>query len=169
MYQDWASKHWYTAIIDRLCSEPRSYKIITRDGIVYRKSHLKPFTPQNKMSQSSKCVSSLMAQSNHMQPVKTESKKSQVNNQLQVQTSRPERETMCQSSLISNYFKCLLSAYLDIYCFIVFTSVCKCPCNRAQATQSCICLFMHLHIKWTMATHGLWCRPLNITCELMFS
>ena len=62
MYQDSASKHWYPVVIDSLCSEPRSYKIITRDGIVYRKtlSHLKPFTPQTEMSQSSKCVSSPM-------------------------------------------------------------------------------------------------------------
>ena len=52
MYQGSTSKHWYPAIIQSLCSEPRSYKIITRDGIVYRKiqSHLKPFTPQNKNS-----------------------------------------------------------------------------------------------------------------------
>ena len=94
MYQDSTSKHWYPAIIDSFCSEPRSYKIITRDGIIYRKtqSHLKPFTPQNKMSQSTKCVFSLMAQSNHMWPVKTESKKSQINNQLQVQTRRPKKD-----------------------------------------------------------------------------
>ena len=58
MYQDSASKHWYPAVIDSLCLEPISYKVITRDGIVYRKiqSHLIPFTPQKKMSQSSKCV-----------------------------------------------------------------------------------------------------------------
>ena len=96
MYQDSTSKHWYPAVMDSLCSEPRSYKIIKRDSIVYRKtqSHLKPFTPQNKMSQSSKPVSLLMAQSTHMGPVKTESKKkSQVNNQSQVQTSRPKRDT----------------------------------------------------------------------------
>ena len=36
MYQDSTSKHWYLAVIDSLCSEPRSYKIITRDDIVYR-------------------------------------------------------------------------------------------------------------------------------------
>ena len=50
MYQDSASKHWYPAIIQSLCSEPRSYKILIRDGIVYRKtqSHLKPFTPQTR-------------------------------------------------------------------------------------------------------------------------
>ena len=96
MYQDSTSKYWHPAVIDSLCSEPRSYKIITRDGTVYRKtqSHLKPFTTQNKMSQSSKCLSSPMAQSNHIWPVKTESKmKSQVNNHMQVQTSRPKRDT----------------------------------------------------------------------------
>ena len=114
MYQDSSSKHLYPAVIDSLCSEPRSYKVITRGGIVYRKtqSHLKPFTLQNKISQSTKCVSSPMAQSNHKLPVKTESKKrSQVNNQLQVQTSRPKSP---QSSLIAKYFRCLLSACLDI-------------------------------------------------------
>ena len=44
MYQDSTSKHRYPAVIDSLCPEPRSYKNITRDGIVYRKtqSHLKP-------------------------------------------------------------------------------------------------------------------------------
>ena len=91
MFQDSTSKHWYPAVIKSLCPEPRSYKILTRDDIVYRKtqSHLKTFTPQNKM-----CVSSPMAQSNYMWPVKTESKKkSQVNNQMQVQTSRPKRDT----------------------------------------------------------------------------
>ena len=48
MYQDSASKHWYPAVIQSLCSQPRS-KILTKDGIVYRKtqSHLKPYTPQN--------------------------------------------------------------------------------------------------------------------------
>ena len=102
MYQDSTSKHWHPAVIKSLCSEPRSYKIITRDGIVYRKaqSHLKPFTLQNKMSQSSKCVSFPMAQSNHMWQVKTELKmKSQVNNHMQVQTSRPKRDTKPLSSL----------------------------------------------------------------------
>ena len=34
MYQDSASKHWYSTVIDSLCSEPRSYMIITRDSIV---------------------------------------------------------------------------------------------------------------------------------------
>ena len=65
MYQDSTSKHWFPAVIQSLCCEPRSYKILTRDGIVYRKtqSHLKPFTLQNMISQSSKCVSPSMIQS----------------------------------------------------------------------------------------------------------
>ena len=54
VYQDSASKHWYPAVINSLCPEPRSYKITTRDSITYRKtqSHLQPFTPQNKNFQS---------------------------------------------------------------------------------------------------------------------
>ena len=30
MYQDSTSKHWYPAIIQSLCFEPRSYKILAR-------------------------------------------------------------------------------------------------------------------------------------------
>ena len=32
VFQDSTSKHWYPALIKSLCPEPRSYKIITRDG-----------------------------------------------------------------------------------------------------------------------------------------
>ena len=62
VYQDSTSKCWYLGVIDSLCPEPWSYKITTRDGIVYRKtqSHLKPYTPQNKNLQPSQCVSLLM-------------------------------------------------------------------------------------------------------------
>ena len=96
MFQDSTSKCWYPAVIKSFCPEPRSYKITTSDGITYGKtqSHLKPLTPQNKNFQSSKCVSPLMAQFTHMWPVKAElKKKSQVNNQMQVQTSRTKRDT----------------------------------------------------------------------------
>ena len=97
MYQDSASKHWFPAVYQSLCSEPRSYKILTKDGIVHRKtqSHLKPFTSQNKNSQSSKCVSPSMTQSTNMQPVKQTAckKSSTVNNHIQVQTSRPKRDS----------------------------------------------------------------------------
>ena len=72
MYQDSTSKHWYPAVIQSLCSESRSYKILTRDGIVYRKTqyHLKSFTPQNKNSPSLKFVSPSMAQSTNMWPLR---------------------------------------------------------------------------------------------------
>ena len=115
-FQDSASKCCYPAVIYSLCPGPRSYKITSGEGIVYRKTQscLKPYTPKNKNLQSNKYVSQLMVQSNHMWPVKTEHKKSQVNNQMQVQTSRLKRDTKPQSSLIYKYFKCLLSEYLDI-------------------------------------------------------
>ena len=97
MYQDSASKCWYPAVIESLCPEPRSYKITTRDVITYRKTqvYLKPYTPQNKNLQSNQCVSSLMAQSNHMWPVKQsdQKKSSKVNDHVQVETSRPKRDT----------------------------------------------------------------------------
>ena len=83
MYQDSASKHWYPAVIESLCPEPRSYKITIIDGIAYRKTqaHLKLYTLQNKMSQSTQCVSPQNAQYNHMWPVKqSEHKESQVKN-----------------------------------------------------------------------------------------
>ena len=62
--QDSASKHWYPEVLDSLC--PAYSKL---------QSHLKPSTLQNKMLQSNQCVSLLMAQSIHMQPVKTEHQK----------------------------------------------------------------------------------------------
>ena len=35
MFQDSTSKCWYPAVIESLCPEPRSYKILTRDGICF--------------------------------------------------------------------------------------------------------------------------------------
>ena len=72
--------------------------VTTSDGVVYRKMQAqhKPYTPQNKMSQSTHCVSPLMAQSSHMWPAKQydQKKSSQVNSHLQVHTSRsPGRDT----------------------------------------------------------------------------
>ena len=94
MYHD--CKCWYPAVIESLCPEPRSYKITTRDGITYRKmqAHLNPFTPQNKNLQSNQCVPPPMAQSHHKWSVKeSEHKKSQVNDNPQVHTSRPKKDT----------------------------------------------------------------------------
>ena len=96
MYQDSAIKWWYPAVIESLCPETRSCKIKTNDGALYRKmqAYLMPYTPQNKKSQSTQCVSPPIAESNHMWPVKQfdHKKSSQVNNHSQVHTARPKRD-----------------------------------------------------------------------------
>ena len=50
MYQDPSDKRWYPATITRLCQEPRSYLITTKQGVQYRKTqaHLKPYHPQEE-------------------------------------------------------------------------------------------------------------------------
>ena len=50
MYQDPNNKRWYQATITRLCQEPRSYLITTKQGAQYRKTqaHLKPYHPQGE-------------------------------------------------------------------------------------------------------------------------
>ena len=57
MYQDPVTKRWYPAAITSLCQEPRSNKIRTRDGIIYRKmqNHLKPYHPQNNKDTMNNC------------------------------------------------------------------------------------------------------------------
>ena len=71
--------------------------VTTSDGVVYRKmqTHIKPYTPEKKKSQSTQCVSQPVAQSDHIWPVKQSDhkKSSQVNNQSQVHTNRPNRAT----------------------------------------------------------------------------
>ena len=57
MYQDPVTKRWYPATITSLCQEPRSYKIRTRDGIIYRKTqtNLKPYHPQHNKDKMNNC------------------------------------------------------------------------------------------------------------------
>ena len=57
MYQDPVTKRWYPATITSLCQEPRSYKIRTRDGIIYRnmQNHLKPYHPQHDKDKMNNC------------------------------------------------------------------------------------------------------------------
>ena len=45
MYQEPISKKWYPARITKLCKEPRSYIITTKEGTQHRKMqmHLKPY------------------------------------------------------------------------------------------------------------------------------
>ena len=56
-----------------LCNEPRGYIITTKEGVQYTKTqpHLKPYHPQVK-----KIEDDHLLQSNHMQTVKSLSKKS---------------------------------------------------------------------------------------------
>ena len=79
MYQDSTSKWWYPATITRLCKEPRSYTITTKDVVQYRKTqaHLKPYQPQSKKSEDKHLL-----QSNHMWTVKNESKKPHISDNL---------------------------------------------------------------------------------------
>ena len=53
MMQDPTSKRWSPVVITRLCKEPRSYQVTTKDGVTYRKmqSHLKPYKPEDKQEQ----------------------------------------------------------------------------------------------------------------------
>ena len=73
MLQDSTSKQWFSAIITSLCSEPRSYKIPTKEDATYRKTqaHLKSYTPQHKKNGDEQCLS----QSSNMQTVKSNCRK----------------------------------------------------------------------------------------------
>ena len=56
MMQDPITKRWSPAVITKLCKEPRSYQVTTKEGITYRKVqvHLKPYTPGDKQDQAAK-------------------------------------------------------------------------------------------------------------------
>ena len=56
MMQDPTRKRWSPAVITKLCKEPRSYQVITKEGATYRKMqvHLKPYTPDDKQDQAAK-------------------------------------------------------------------------------------------------------------------
>ena len=53
MFEDSIDKRWFPATITSLCKEPRSYKIIKKDGVTYRKmqAHMKLYRPQNKQNE----------------------------------------------------------------------------------------------------------------------
>ena len=85
MYQDSTTKRLFPANITKLCQEPRSFTITTKEGIQYRKiqAHLKPYHPQEKTSENE-----LLVQNNHMQTVKISNSKQNTTNLAQ---SRPKR------------------------------------------------------------------------------
>ena len=107
MFQDSTSKHWFPASITSLCSEPKSYKVITKEGVIYRKTqaHLKPYSPQNKKSANEHCFS----QSNKMWTIKSNSNQHKT---VDIQTqsySRPKRDicnVLCGYSIKKLHLGC---------------------------------------------------------------
>ena len=66
MYQDPASKRWYCATITKLCQEPRSYIVTTKQSVKYRKTqgHLKSYKVQEDTSENE-----LLVRNTHKQTV----------------------------------------------------------------------------------------------------
>ena len=93
MYQDPIMKRWFPATVTKLCQEPRSYIITTKEDIQYRKTqaHLKPYHLQDKTSENE-----LLAQNNQMQTVKISNSKQNTTNLAQ---SRPKRDIKPQIKL----------------------------------------------------------------------
>ena len=56
MMQDPTSKGWSPAVITKLCKEPKSYQVTTKEGVTYRKiqAHLKPNKHDDKQDQATK-------------------------------------------------------------------------------------------------------------------
>ena len=90
MFQDTTCKQWFPATITSLCTEPRSYKITTKEDVAYgqTQAHLKPYSLQNKKSEDEH----FLLQSSNMWTDKSNHKKfNAVNNQIQ-SYSRPKRD-----------------------------------------------------------------------------
>ena len=52
MMQDPTSKRWSSAVITRLCKEPRSYQVTTSDNVTYRKTS----TPEALQTRNKECA-----------------------------------------------------------------------------------------------------------------
>ena len=115
MYQDSTSKCWFPATITKLCKEPRSYIITTKEGVQYRKTqaHLKPYQPQDK-----KVEDEHVSQNNHMQTVKTLNSNHKIDNLAQ---SRPKRDIKPQLNWIYKEHCDYLAIRLHITSFLPFT------------------------------------------------
>ena len=90
MYQDSTNKWWFPTSITNICSELRSYKIATREGVTYKKteSHLKPYDPQSKRSEDEHYKS----QSSNMQTLESYCKQYKTAGNLIQFYSRPKRD-----------------------------------------------------------------------------
>ena len=94
MYQEPTTKRWYPATITKLCQEPRSYIITTKEGVQYRRTqaHLKSYHPQDKTSESE-----LLVKKNHMQTIKNSNYKQSDTNLAQ---SRPKTDIKPPMNLV---------------------------------------------------------------------
>ena len=90
MYQDSTNKQWFPGTITSICSEPRSYRITTKEGVTYRKtqSHLKPYDPHSKKSEDEH----YKLQSSNMQTVKSYHKQYKTADNPIQSYSRPRRD-----------------------------------------------------------------------------
>ena len=79
-----------TATITSICSEPRGYKITSKEYVTYRKtqSHLKPYNPQWKKSEDEHYKS----QSSNMWTVKSYHKQYKTADNPTQSYSRPKRD-----------------------------------------------------------------------------
>ena len=90
MFQESTNKWWFPATITSLGSQPRNYRITTREGITYSKTqvHLKSYQPQSKKSEDEHCPS----QTTDMWTVKSNCKMLKCKNNPGQSYSRPKRD-----------------------------------------------------------------------------
>ena len=106
MYQDPASRRWYPATITKLCQEPRSYIVTTKQGVQHRKTqaHLKLYKPEKDTSENE-----LLAQNTHKQTV-TSAKYKQ--NNANLAQSRARRDIKPPKNWIYNKYNKYLAIRL---------------------------------------------------------
>ena len=99
MYLNPVNKRWYPATITSLCQEPRSYKIRTDDGIIYRKTqnHLKLY--QRNEEEVNNC---------NTQRLKSELKQSNNNNKQFRPKCKVKQPVLAVVSVSCLGVKCLL-------------------------------------------------------------
>ena len=75
--QDPTSRRLFPVVITKLCTEPRSYEVTTKEGVTYRKmqSLLKLYIPEDKQNQDN-------AQKPHMWTLSNECKKNMYNDSI---------------------------------------------------------------------------------------
>ena len=117
MIQDPTSKRWSPAVITRLCKEPRSYQVTTKDGVTYRKmpAHLKPYKPEDKKEQEAKKY--------HMQTLTKNCEKKTCDNNLAQSRGRRHVKPPCKARSIIRIVNCLWKLACHKYWGHTYTSL----------------------------------------------